>query len=63
MSWNQWYRATSYVKSALWVAPCVAMLFEQVAIRLLHFLDARLGWTLLGLGVAEAQAMLQAIIT
>ena len=43
MSWNQWYRATSYVKPVLWVAPCAAMLFEQVAIRLLHFLDARLG--------------------
>jgi uncharacterized membrane protein len=31
--------------------------------RLLHWLDAQLGWTLLGFGVAGAQAVLQAIVT
>ena len=63
MTWNQWYRLTSYVKSALWVVPVVAMLFEQVTLRLIYFVDGRVGWTLLGLSVAEAQAMLQTIVT
>ena len=63
MTWNQWYRLKSYVRSALWVVPVVAMLFEQVALRLIYFVDARVGWTLLGLSVAEAQTMLQTIVT
>ena len=63
MTWNQWYRLTSYVKSALWVVPVVAMLFEQVTLRLIYFVDGRVGWTLLGLSVVEAQTMLQTIVT
>ena len=63
MTWNQWYRPTSYVKSALWVVPVVAMLFEQVTLRLIYFVDGRVGWTLLGLSVVEAQTMLQTIVT
>ena len=63
MTWNQWYRLKSYVKSALWVVPVVAMLFEQVTLRLIYFVDGRVGWTLLGLSVVEAQTMLQTIVT
>ena len=63
MTWNQWYRLKSYVKSALWVVPVVAMLFEQVTLRLIYFVDGRIGWTLLGLSVVEAQTMLQTIVT
>jgi uncharacterized membrane protein len=63
MTWNQWYRLTSYVKSALWVVPVVAMLFEQATLRLIFFIDGRVEWTLLGLSVAEAQAMLQTVVT
>ena len=63
MSWNQWYRISSYIKSALWVAPVVAMLLEQVALRLSFLTDKKLGWSLLQLTQPEAQAILQAIIT
>ena len=63
MSWNQWYRISSYIKSALWVAPVVAMLLEQVALRLSFLTDKKLGWSLLELTRPEAQAILQAIIT
>ena len=63
MTWNQWYRLKSYVNSALWVVPVVAMLFEQVTLRLIYFVDGRVGWTLLGLSVVEAQTMLQTIVT
>ena len=39
------------------------MLFEQVTLRLIYFVDGRVGWTLLGLSVVEAQTMLQTIVT
>ena len=63
MSWNQWYRISSYIKSALWVAPFVAMLLEQVTLRLAFLIDKQTGWSLLELTQPEAQAILQAIIT
>jgi uncharacterized membrane protein len=63
MTWNQWYRLKSYVNSALWVVPVVAMLFEQATLRLIYFIDGRVEWTLLGLSVAEAQTMLQTVVT
>jgi uncharacterized membrane protein len=63
MNWEQLYGLRSYLKSSLWVVPFIAIPFELVATRLLHLLDARLGWTLLGLAVPGAQAFLQAIVT
>jgi uncharacterized membrane protein len=63
MNWKQLYGLRSYLKSSLWVVPFIAIPFELVATRLLHSLDARLGWTLLGLAVPGAQAFLQAIVT
>jgi uncharacterized membrane protein len=63
MNWNQLYGLRSYLKSSLWVAPFIAIPFELVATRLLHWLDAWLGWPLLGFAVPGAQALLQAIVT
>jgi uncharacterized membrane protein len=63
MRWNHWYRIRSYVKSSLWIIPFVAIPLELITIRILHALDARLGWTLLGLAVPGAQALLQTLIT
>ena len=34
MRWNQWYRLKSYFRSALWIVPFIALLLENVAIRL-----------------------------
>ena len=63
MTWNRRYRVKSYIRSALWIVPLVALLLEQVTAALAHTLDARLGWTGLGLGVTGAQALFNAIIT
>jgi uncharacterized membrane protein len=63
MSWNQWYRITSYLRSSLWVVPFIAIPLELVLTRVLHRLDDWLGWTLLGYPAAAAQALLQTAIS
>ncbi len=63
MNWNRLYGLRSYLKSSLWVVPFIAIPFELAATRIFHALDDRLGWTLLGLAVPGAQALLQAIVT
>ena len=63
MPWSTWYRFRSYARSSLWIVPFVAIPMGIAATRLFHWLDAWLGWQLLGLGVAGAQAMLQAVVT
>ena len=63
MSWNHWYRFSSYLRSSLWVVPFIAIPLELALTRVLHPLDGWLGWTLLGYPMAGAQALLQTIIT
>ncbi len=63
MTWRPWHFLTRYTKYALWVVPFIAIIFELVLTRVLHELDAMLGWKFSNLGVPGAQAMLQAIIT
>jgi hypothetical protein len=33
MGWNRWYAAKSYLRSALWIVPLIALVIEQAAIR------------------------------
>ena len=63
MTWNRRYQVKSYIRSALWIIPFVALLLEQVAGKLASTLDAHLAWKGLGFGVDGAQALLNAIIT
>ena len=44
MRWNQRYRLKSYFRSALWIVPFIALVLENVAIRLVFRLHERLGW-------------------
>ena len=44
MSWKQRYAAKSYLRSALWIIPLVALVLEQIAIRLASTFDASLTW-------------------
>ena len=48
---------------ALWIVPFVAIPIELVISRLAHWLDPRLGWTLLGYTQHGAQALLEALVT
>jgi uncharacterized membrane protein len=44
MQWNRWYVAKSYLNSALWIVPLVALLLENVVIRLVFVLHSWLDW-------------------
>jgi uncharacterized membrane protein len=63
MNWNRSYGLRSYLKSSLWVIPFVAIPLAVVVSRLLHGLDAWLGWTLLDFGAKGAQTLLEAFVT
>src|SRR6185436_14829552 len=63
MFWNRWYRPVRYIKSSLWVAPFIAILFEQVVIRILDRIDARFGWAFYNGSVHAAEVTLQAVIS
>ena len=58
-----WRGPISRIKSSLWFIPFVAIPLELIATRILHQLDARLGWKFLDLATPGAQAMLQAIVS
>jgi uncharacterized membrane protein len=61
--WNRLYRAISYVRSALWVAPLVSLLLVVVFAPLIHHLDAWLGWRLADLGRSGAEALYNTVVT
>jgi uncharacterized membrane protein len=62
-SWRRHSYLRSYLRSALWVVPFVAIPLALVATRLADSVDSLLGWTFLGLATSGAQATLQAIVT
>ena len=61
--WNRLFGASSYLKSALWTVPLIAIVIELVTVPILHRIDAWLGWEVARLAVSGAQAMYQTIIT
>ena len=63
MTWNRIYRAVSYVRSALWIVPLLALFLVMVVSPPLRWLDHWLGWRLTGLSVDGAQALYQTVIT
>ena len=63
MTWNRRYQVKSYLRSALWIIPFVAVPLEQVAWVLARTLDTRFTGRGLALGVTGAQAMFNAVIT
>jgi uncharacterized membrane protein len=63
MTWNRTYRVVSYVRSALWIVPSVAMIVVLLISPPLRWLDSWLGWRVTGLSVDGAQALYQTVIT
>jgi len=67
MTWNRWYGLKSYVKSALWIVPLIAIGLELVMTRVVYRigrwleLDTTQGF--LELSMAGAAVLLQTIIT
>src|ERR1700757_3287618 len=67
MNWNRWYVARTYITSALWVVPLLALLLENVVIRLVFLLHGSLDWipwfgTTVS-GAAEALNTVEALTT
>ena len=44
MHWNRWYAIKSYLNSALWIVPLIALLLENVLIRLVFAVHGWLDW-------------------
>ena len=61
--WNNIYRTTSYLRSALWTIPILSILVVLLVAPGLRVLDSWLGWRLSGLGISGAQALYQTTIT
>src|SRR5688500_3259783 len=57
------YQLVSYVRSSLWVVPFIAIVLEQIAIRVLVRLDRAVGWEFYGVTVHAAEVTFQAVIT
>ena len=45
MTWLQRYRFRQYFNSSLWIFPAFGMIVALAAVRLLHAIEATLGWT------------------
>ena len=63
LTWGRVYRTTSYLKSALWTVPLVAIVLELLLAPLIHALDAWQRWRLGELEPAGATALYQTVIT
>jgi uncharacterized membrane protein len=63
LTWNRLYRATSYIRSALWVVPFMAILLVLLVAPSLVWLDEWLRWRRPGFGTAGAEALYQTVIT
>ncbi len=63
LTWGRMYRTASYLRSALWVTPIVAIVLIYLLAPLLRMLDSYLDWNVTGLGVSGATALYQTVIT
>lgn len=63
LGWSKAYRSLSYLRSALWVVPIVAVLLALVFVHLMQFLDRYVTWDVTGLGVEGARTLFQTVVT
>ena len=63
LTWNRLYRTTSYLKSALWTVPLIAIVLVFLTAPLLRLLDAWLGWRITSIAESGLEAMYQTVIT
>jgi len=63
MAWHRRYGIKSYVKSALWIVPFIAIMIDWLLISLTSRIDTWLGWTFLGLNMQGAQMLCQTILS
>src|SRR5690242_6561346 len=61
--WSRFFRATSYLRSALWTIPFIAIVLVLAITPPLRTLDELLGWRISALGTAGAQSLYESTIT
>ena len=61
--WSRFFRTHSYMRSALWTIPFVAIVLVLAVTPSLRKLDELLGWRISGLGAAGAQSLYETTIT
>jgi uncharacterized membrane protein len=64
MGWNRWYAARSYLRSALWIAPLIALVLEQLAIRVVSAIETSSTWVpQLATTVAGTTGVMDTVVT
>jgi uncharacterized membrane protein len=63
VTWGRLYRATSYLKSALWTVPLIAIALELMIAPIIHAFDDWQRWKLNDFERAGATALYQTVIT
>ena len=63
LAWGRVYRAISYLKSALWTVPLIAIALELLLSPLIRAFDTWQRWYVAGLSPAGATALYQTVIT
>jgi uncharacterized membrane protein len=63
LTWGRVYRATSYLRSALWTVPIIAIALVLLTAPFLRAFDEWLHWRVSGLELAGEQALYQTTIT
>jgi uncharacterized membrane protein len=64
MDWNRWYTARSYVRASIWIVPLIALIVEQIAIRVVTALDMRVEWVpMIGATATGALGELDTVVT
>jgi uncharacterized membrane protein len=63
LAWGRVFRATSYLESALWTVPLIAIVLVLVAVPVLRAVDGWLQWEFNALGTSGATALYQTVIT
>jgi len=63
LTWNRLYRSLSYLRSALWFVPVIAIVLVMALAPFVRELDAALGWTFIGLDPDGAEALYQTVVT
>lgn len=63
LSWGRIYRLTSYLRSALWTVPLIAIALVLVSAPLLRWVDGWLQWEFTAIAASGATALYQTVIT
>ncbi|MET0442725.1 MAG: DUF2254 domain-containing protein [Casimicrobiaceae bacterium] len=63
VAWELVYRTNSYLDSALWTVPLIAIVLVLVTVPILRRVDHWLGWQFTDIGAAGATGLYQTVIT